>query len=205
MKPRPLTIVIFLLAGVIATVVIAWACALWSPGNEFGALEPIEPPKSWPAYLQSCNWPPPDTAERLTDQGPGVSIISISGGMFLLSGDMRPAGEHTTPYVTLHLHRFGLPARALQWHEYSALGPHSRLLISRARDAAGLRRGLDCPDFLPVRGERASRRLPITPIWSGLFLDAIFYGAVLWLIICGPFAFRRYWRVKRGQREMSDE
>jgi hypothetical protein len=205
MKPRPLTILIFLVLGAIVSIAIAWACALWSPQNEFGAMETIEPPKSWPAYLQPCNWPPPDTANRLADQGPGVSIIDITGGVFYVSGTMRPAGEQATPYTTLHIYRFGLPGRALQWNAYSALGPHARLLVSRARDAAGLRKGLDCPNFLPVRGERDSRRLPITPIWSGLFTDVLFYGAVMWLIVRGPFVFRRSVRLQREDEVTSHE
>jgi hypothetical protein len=48
-----------------------------------------------------------------------------------------------------------------------------------------------------VSGERASRRLPITPIWSGLLIDAIVSGGILWLLICGPFVLRRRIRLKR--------
>ena len=204
MRPRTRTILLFLFLGVIVSIAAAWACAVWSPQNEFGSSERITAPESWPSYLRPCNWPSPDRAERLADQGPGVSIIDISGGVFHVSGDMLEE-ERPTPYTSLHVYRFGLPARALQWHGHSALGPHAPLLTSRARDAAGLRRGLEIPAFLPVTGEHASRRLPVTPIWSGLIINTVFYGAILWLLIRGPFVLRRRIRMKRERPGMSDE
>jgi len=198
MTPRALTTLLFFLLGVIVSIAVSWACALWSPQNEFGSARQIPAPSSWPSYLRPCNWPSPETAERLADQGPGVSIIDISGGVFHVSGDMLEE-ERATPYVSLHVYRFGLPARALQWHGHGALGPHAPLLASRARDAAGLRRGLECPAFLPVSGDRAARRLPIIPIWSGLIIDAVLYGVILWLLIRGPFVLRRRIRPEREQ------
>jgi hypothetical protein len=40
--------------------------------------------------------------------------------------------------------------------------------------------------------------LPLGPIWPGFAVDTLFYAATLWLLICGPFALRRFIRVKRG-------
>ncbi len=40
--------------------------------------------------------------------------------------------------------------------------------------------------------------LPLQPIWPGFAINTLFYAAVLWLLIPGPFALRRFIRVKRG-------
>jgi hypothetical protein len=40
--------------------------------------------------------------------------------------------------------------------------------------------------------------LPVIPIWPGFLIDTIFYAAILWLLIPGPFALRRLIRLRRG-------
>ena len=42
------------------------------------------------------------------------------------------------------------------------------------------------------------REYPFLPIWPGFAVNTIFYAAVLWLLIPGPFVLRRFIRVKRG-------
>ena len=43
-----------------------------------------------------------------------------------------------------------------------------------------------------------SKRLPLIPIWPGFAVNTIFYGAIIWLLIPGPFALRRLIRRRRG-------
>ena len=40
---------------------------------------------------------------------------------------------------------------------------------------------------------------PVRPIWPGFAINTLFYAAILWLLIRGPFALRRFIRVKRGR------
>ena len=40
--------------------------------------------------------------------------------------------------------------------------------------------------------------IPYGPLWLGLLTNSIFYSAVLWLLIPGPFVLRRMIRRKRG-------
>ncbi len=40
--------------------------------------------------------------------------------------------------------------------------------------------------------------LPHYPIWPGFPINTLFYAAILWLVIPGPFALRRFLRLKRG-------
>ena len=42
------------------------------------------------------------------------------------------------------------------------------------------------------------RPLPWFPKWPGFITNTLFYAALLWLPICGPFTLRRFVRVKRG-------
>ena len=43
-----------------------------------------------------------------------------------------------------------------------------------------------------------SRTLPLRPIWRGFAINTIFYAALLWPLLSGPFALRRLNRRKRG-------
>ncbi len=47
-------------------------------------------------------------------------------------------------------------------------------------------------------GEGSERPLPLLPIWPGFVVNTLFYAAVLWLLICGPFALRRFIRIRHG-------
>ncbi len=40
--------------------------------------------------------------------------------------------------------------------------------------------------------------VPIRPVRPGFALNTIFYATLLWLLIPGPFALRRFLRVRRG-------
>ena len=38
----------------------------------------------------------------------------------------------------------------------------------------------------------------LVPIWPGFALNTLFYATLLWLLLPGPFALRRFLRVRRG-------
>ncbi len=40
--------------------------------------------------------------------------------------------------------------------------------------------------------------LPLHPIWPGFAINTLFYAAILWLLLPGPFALRRFLRLRRG-------
>ena len=42
------------------------------------------------------------------------------------------------------------------------------------------------------------RLAPLRPIWPGFAVNTLVYATFLWLLICGPFALRRFTRLKRG-------
>ncbi len=43
-----------------------------------------------------------------------------------------------------------------------------------------------------------SQGLPWRPLWPGFAINTIFYATLLWLLIPGLFALRRFLRVRRG-------
>ena len=43
------------------------------------------------------------------------------------------------------------------------------------------------------------RVVPISPIFLGFLVNTLFYAAILWLLIPGPFVLRRLIRMKRGR------
>ncbi len=79
------------------------------------------------------------------------------------------------------------------WYEYSfsidGFGPIE----------GGLELGLE-PWSAPSPGGGGlwPKALPLRPIWPGFVINTIFYAAILWLLIPGPFVLRRFVRVRRG-------
>ncbi len=42
------------------------------------------------------------------------------------------------------------------------------------------------------------KALPLRPIFPAFVINTVFYAALLWLLIPGPFVMRRFMRVRRG-------
>lgn len=76
----------------------------------------------------------------------------------------------------------GWPFHTLSW--FSTVTPSTTTYIHRHVWSFG-----EYPD---------ENYLPLAPIWSGLLLNTLFYAAILWLLIPGPFVLRRLIRIKRG-------
>ena len=54
------------------------------------------------------------------------------------------------------------------------------------------------PDQSGAEWVIANDALRLRLIWPGFAINTIFYAAILWLLVCGPFALRRHIRHKRG-------
>ncbi len=63
------------------------------------------------------------------------------------------------------------------------------------------RYSLTLPEPLTIirHDEARYRPLPYRPLGLGVAGNTLFYAAILWLLICGPFALRRFIRRKRDQ------
>ncbi len=63
----------------------------------------------------------------------------------------------------------------------------------------GLDLGLEpWPAPSPGGGFAWPKALPLRPMWPGFAINTLFYAAILWLVIPGPFALRRLIRRRRG-------
>ncbi len=122
----------------------------------------------------------------------------------MLPGDAAPPWANLTTVATRnieqdetrHIDARGWPCVTL-WCEYVETTPtqyggfqHEAVgaigLPLAPRDWAGI--GLDFYE----------RALPLRPIWPAFAVNTILYGAILSLLIPGPFALRRFLRVRRG-------
>ncbi len=194
-----LAIAILLLAGAVVNAAVAWGCALWSENNLWFSETTLSAAKAWPAYLVDANWPPPYIAVRREGLGFGVSVIQITSEV--------PPDDHLKPWEEMSdfgqlvIYKYGWPLRGLQWESYGSRGPRAMALVRDAASEAGWRLGLECPSFVPIRRDGWLRRIPVTPILSGLVVNTLFYATLLWFLIPGPFALRRlrrFLRVRRG-------
>ena len=95
---------------------------------------------------------------------------------------------HLPEFAIRTVHAFGWPLLSM-WQDYVYTGDGYR-----SRLGHGLQ--LDIPP--PDPDDAFPRAIPLRPIWLGFAVNTLFYAAVLWLLIPGPFALRRFIRRRRG-------
>ena len=173
MKRRLLVVAVFLMAGAVVNVAVAWGCAVFvstspnarSPDARFDAL--------------------------LGDYGVRGHIVtrrSTGVGRDLMFGMAAVIEDSPMPRIDLTVYRAGLPFRAFTGHWVQRIVRVENTNTSRGGplQSTGLwRLGLGAP-------------IPVTPTWPGFAVNTIFYATFLWLLILGPFVLRRFIRVKRS-------
>ncbi len=187
MKRRLLTLAILLLAGAALNVAVAWACALWGPAVASG------PPGSdpFPRLAPGTSWPRPVPAEC-----PSPSYGSWGSGLFMSTGTFgghipkdQAVSEGRPRQYGLSVFRYGVPFRALECQYLMRISePYARTFTLMA--------AVRSPEL--ISSSHSFGVIPLRPIWLGFAFNTLFYGAILWLVIPGPFALRRIIRRKRG-------
>ncbi len=209
MKRRLLIIGIFLLLGAVVNVAVAWGCAAW--------LDPLR----GSGRVSGYTWL---ELERLgvtvkgdtriwgvtATPGPGYGYVdsftqpvpddSIRSAM--LRGNNRPAESAIPPWSDLVRPDLGDPATlprrfqsALGW-PWLALTFHG---VFKEQTRGGNPQPQICGGVVLYRPQvGVIRALPFLPMWAGFLANSTFYAAILWLLIPGPFALRRFLRVRRG-------
>ena len=198
MTRRLLTIAIFLLAGAVVNVGVAWGCAL--------LIDPVRDVDSRVGQMVSggaqCDvvvWARPGSTyveilwirfggEPLTD---GVfsacdprAIVPRWARLEHLSAKFRTtalAAPGDFVGESRKIRACGWPMHSLRHEPFAMISRDRRFF--RARPS-------------PLRGQ--PRVVSVRPIWPGFVANTAFYAVILWLLICGPFALRRFIRVKRG-------
>ena len=192
MKRRLLIIAIFLLLGAVANVAVAWVLSLGSAGLGEPTVTLARTSSDVPYW------------HFMHSRYLGVEDFYVmpvncpTGGLEDLPFPTSPP-SWTQPFLPVP---YGGPmeepyrVRAAGW-------PLSVLACAWRADSQGssLRWGIGLPPFnrpRPTWRTGWERGLPVRPIWPGFAINTLFYAAILWLLIPGAFALRRFLRVKRG-------
>jgi hypothetical protein len=201
MRRHLITILIFLLAGAVVNVAVAWGCALGSksldlaPGTE--RYNPISDDER--QRFIKLGWQPLEPGGRTTDARLlGADFVSFGFVSHWVEEreDWSEGGRHGYRHWSVfNQDSAGWPLLTMNGERWEASPPTApwgspELWVYRAAVLVPQHDGL--PN-LPW-----DRLLPLRPIWPGFAINTIFYAAILWLLIPGPFVFRRYIRRRRG-------
>ena len=189
MTRRLLIAAIFLLAGAVVNVAVAWG---------------IVATVNWPSFPESPNdamvwprevpqhWPAPDS--RFQGHRFGF-VVSRAKALSITLGENGGVAE--SDHHLIDLYRVGWPLQTLQWETWGEFTISKSTTVHRYAghpDFTGWLTGLEPPSF--ITGTNGLwKRLPLRPTSVLAFVaNTIFYAALLWL----PFVLRRFIRVKRG-------
>ena len=125
----------------------------------------------WPRSAPR-GWPPPTTSLLLSRFGLEWEIIQANN-------------PRRTTY-TMMVYEAGWPCRSFRCDVVQTFGVPNDYWEE-------WRGALFIPWFDSQR-----RALPLNILWGGFILDTTTYMVILWLLIPGPFALRRFLRVRRG-------
>ncbi len=196
MKRRLLIVAVFLLAGAVVNVAVAWGCALCVDVHDVGT------------YVGTGRNP----AWVTTEDSWTLDIWSCPGGMLIHSqraGIFRPSPEqpfpgHLLPYwsnLAIPGDKYASGASNFEKHFVEVHGwPLLALRCELSLTAPGVISVAVSAIETPWnwKSDSRPRSLPFRPIWPGFAVNSLVYAVVLWLMICGLVALRRFVRVRRG-------
>ncbi len=202
MRRRLITVAIFLLAGAVVNVAVAWGI-LWK--KDWTTV--------WPAQRQDgdvWHWPRdvpthwPDMAE---------TFLRVEGfGVLGLSYHARRRSDAGRERFGLATFRAGWPMLGLAWENWQeTLSPNWPMTFPPGRPRfIGRSDGHPAQSWwvwgIPVElstlygavGTRMRNHLPIRPSWPGFAINTLLFATLLWLFSTGLLALRRLIRQSRG-------
>jgi hypothetical protein len=184
-RRRVFKLLLFLLAGAIINVAVAWACA------SCALLHSRDPaPSEWTSEMMRAHidWAKAYNVSSYhhwerSGLGCQIEIVGVT--------------KKSDPADELH-----------QVREYRAGFPLYSLNGRRVEQGTAMMTvGLWCLQEGVVKaqrpmwhGNRPERRaVPLRPLWPGFAINTIFYAAIVWMLCAVPGAVRRRVRIKRGQ------
>ncbi len=188
MRRRLLILAVFLLAGAVVNVALAWGCAAWSPINT-----PISTQIDRPFPTSSLGpWSLPFAPSWLPDSG--ASIILAPAVEFVMIeyhgiGVSKQHVNHGRKLREWDLYSAGWPLRSLDGlvRHYHLHGVTGELPNGTHEYVDLIRRPANSGAYRP---------LPLGPIWPGFALNTLLYAAIIW---------RSNWVIGGGQRTVHGE
>ncbi len=180
MRRRLLTIAIFLLAGAVVNVGVAWGCAV-RPKRAMVGTVPIRP--------KSAYYRPSDEAKEwwVAHAPASFPVKPIAAAPYSWFGAntmsmWTPDPDNQKPDFGDHVarRRTGWPLRSMEgavWFRGAIFQVIYDAAVPIGAPATGC---LTPPSWLPLR-----------PLWPDFAANTAFYAGILWLLIPGPFALRR--------------
>jgi hypothetical protein len=170
MRRRLIQLGLFVLAGAIVNVAVAWGCSIWS-AETFSEVRECRPPHPlwWTRFPQWFDRP---------EVVPTVEVRGFGMGGVAMGADL----------WACVIREPGWPCRTFQYGVEYLEGTQGSPWCSRAWRV---------PDWVPwVASER--RFVPFHPLVVGFAINTPFYAGILWLMFAAPFALHCRWRIKRG-------
>jgi len=181
MKRHLLIVAVFLLAGAVVNVAIAWGCgfASWSGLKTDKAV-----PAEWPEPIPD-HWPA--DCDAIEGQSFGIVIYRHYRNRLIDPGDAGTRRGSESFMIEIYHIGWPLPALTFQtWFDYVIEPPRQGRHRFDGQPAPTIWRcGVSIGNWA---------RLPLRPVWPGFAINTLLYAALLWL----PFVVRRWVRVRRG-------
>ena len=195
MKRRLLIAAIFLLAGSVVNVAVAWGIVAGADLNAFRDIMSGSSVKAdWPRDAPS-HWP---VSCRV--RGP-LRGIGWQAWFWVAGRTQHGQEEARGESFTIMIASAGWPCRATQWELWGDLLVNLRGAKPRlggVPDDKWWRNGVEIQMRQFGLNLTGWKRLPLRPLWLGFVANTSFYAVVLWSLIRGPFVLHRIIRVKRG-------
>jgi hypothetical protein len=169
MKPRIVTVLIFLLLGAIVNIAVAWGCALCIHAWEWNWNRQEFDSGEWPRSVP-ITWPAERNFLLRSESAPCTHTYATGGGSVLL------------------ITQFGVPTRSLEMQGRNWKEPVKETWNHRYR--------FKMPRWATPGPYEAG--LPLLPFWPGFAINTLFYAAILWMLFALLRVLRRWRRIKRG-------
>jgi hypothetical protein len=189
MRRRLIQFGLFVFAGAIVNVAVAWGCALWSP---IGPSEPVE------VSTVSLDFRQP----ALTSRGFVAERASAFGRVDILVDDPGIDDQPAIRMGAVGQQRIaGWPMLCLQGSAIRTWADPSMPLDERTKQhylvlpPKALHRTIVEMRGIKIIGLQPW--IPLRPLWPGFVINTLFYAGILWLLFAAPFALRRRRRIKR--------
>jgi hypothetical protein len=211
MKRHLITILIFLVAGALANVAVAWLCALrvreLATRKELHEL-PTEAESIWGRYAKA-GWPSAPTRHFVEKDGSigtmGGTRKSVRFGVTDVSlsvSQISPAGGEIWHVMEI---RAGWPVRSFKagFRRYYAAPLAMVPLPIETQTFGGFLMTVGTlppsPGFGPATPIPDERLVPYMPIWHAFVVNSLIYAGVLFLVFRGANTLRRQVRIWRGR------